>query len=385
MQFYEPFIIWRALKKIDKEEYKQVSWQEFYAKQIASSVTRKDDLVALHGHSYGMEAQSLSIEHSWLKEGCPYYKIWPGVFDQFASTRMDIDTKFLKAPHNTFAIYFPKLEDPLISFKIYGKTFAVSSILVSHFTSEEINQSRQTYGLMKSIKELFNDKAFSKLNIDEYNTSIIKIRIEFKSNEFQDRYFSGVELSDYMKEQCKNVNPPGEFFRNVPIISNATIEDVIGEFVDVKAYDDASPEEVVPASVIETCFRILIGIYFVSTGSQKVLEYDVLSKHLEAYRKMKEEENSKKVKEYEIKARQKGKYGWNVGVERKDRHLILPRGMTYEEALREAGSRKLLYQHTRGGHWHLYWIGSKGSQKPVVKWVEETTVKPDLPIRPLKR
>jgi len=385
MQFYEPFIMWRALKKFDKEEYKQVSWREFYAKSIAQAWVHKDEKVDPRGHSYGMEAQSLSAENFWLREGCPYYKIWPGVFDQFASTRMDIDTKFLKPPHKAFAICFPKLEDPLLSFKVHGSTFGVTAILVEHFTINEVNETRKHGLLLKSMKEVFKDETFSKLDIDEYNTGILKIRIEFKSEEFPDRYMTGIEISEAMKKEFKGINPPSEFFRNIPIVPNKTIEEVIGDIVDVQAYDDASPEETVPASVIEACFRIIIGIYFVSTGSQKVLEYDVISKHLNAYRKMREEGNEKKASEYEGKAKKKGKFGWNVGAERKDRHLILPKGMTYDEALREAGSRELLYQHTRGGHWHLYWVGSKNNQKPIIKWVEETTVRKDLPIRPIKR
>jgi hypothetical protein len=384
MQFHEPFLMWRALKKIDKEEFRHTSWEKFYSERIAYALAHKNEFVD-RGHTYGSEAQSLSSEAHWLKEGCPYYKIWPGVFDQFVSTRMDIDTKFLKPPHKTFSICFPKIDKPLLSFKVHDAYFSVTSITVEHYDPEEVNYSRDKGIMLKSLKEVFKDDIFSKLEIDEYNTGLIKIRIEFQSDEFQDRYLTGEDIPDEMKKKFKGINPPSQFFRNVPIVPDKTIEEVVGDFVDIQAYDDASPEEVLPASIIEACFRVVVGIYFVSTGSQKVLEYDVITKHLNAYQKMREEGNKEKIKEYEDKAKKKGKYGWNVGSERVDRHLILPKGMTYDEALKEAGSREHLYQHTRGGHWHLYWVGSKGSQKPIVKWVEETTVKPDLPIRPIKR
>ena len=248
-----------------------------------------------------------------------------------------------------------------------------------------MNKNRGKLFETKSIKDVFSDRIKNGLKIDEYNTGILNIRIEFQTGEFSDKYLTGAKIPNNIVNIFKEIHPPSNFFKTVPIVPNKTIEDVIGEIVDIKAYDNASPEESVPASIIEACFRILIGIYFVSTGSQKVLEYDVISKHLDAYRKMREEGKNKEAKNYEAKAKKKGKFGWNVGPGRKNRHLILPKGVTYDEAMREAGSRELLYQHTRGGHWHLYWVGSKESQKPIVKWVEETVVKPDLPIRPIKR
>jgi hypothetical protein len=378
MQFHEPFLLWRGLKKVDKETYRNVSWKEFYDKQIAHSIISQGETG---------NGASMSMERMWLNDGCPYYKIWPGVFDQFVSTRMDVDTQFLRSPHKSFAINFPDIEEPLLNFKIKGDTFFVTSILVEDFTSKEVNATRDNIGLLKSVRDMFTDKAFDHLNLSEheFETGIIKVRIDFKSKELSERYVEDIASDENTVNFLKKMNPPGQFFRNIPVVPNRTIEETIGVFVDTPAMGEDFIDEVVPASIIEACFRILVGIYFVSTGSQKVLEYDVISKHLNAYRKMREEGNSKRCQEYEAKAKKRGKFGWNVGSERANRHLKLPKGMTYDEAMKEAGSREHLYRHTRGGHWHLYWTGSKSSQKPVVKWVEETTVRPDLPIRPIKR
>lgn len=377
MQFYEPFILWRALRKLDKDTYADVSWAKFYDSSIQWSVLKEKGGV---GSGAAME-----MESRWLRDGCPYYKLWPGVFDQFASTRMDIDTKFLKPPHKVFAIYFPQTDVPLLNFKIKGDTFFVTSILVEHFTSTEINKCRKEVGLLKPLQDIFKDKAFSHLNIDEYNTGLIKVRIDFKSQQMADRYIDHISTEPEFKQSLIDMNPPGQLFRNIPVVPNTTIEETIGDFVDVPAMGGDFLDETVPASIIETCFRILIGIYFISTGSQKVLEYDVLARHLEAYRRMRDSGDNTGCKDYEARAKKKGKFGWNVGPDKKDRYLILPKGVTYDEAMRDAGSRELLYQHTRGGHWHLYWVGHRGGQMPIVKYVEETTVRPDLPIRPLKR
>jgi hypothetical protein len=137
----------------------------------------------------------------------------------------------------------------------------------------------------------------------------------------------------------------------------------------------------IPVSVMDAMMRLLIAVHFLATGSHKVLEFDVLSKHLSAYRAL--EVNNPKRKEYEKKAQIAGKYGWNISYGRAERGLKLPNGISYEDAVRSAGGRELLYQHTRGGHWHTVRIG-QGRKDIKVIWYDETVVRSDLPPCPLK-
>ncbi|MCD6436170.1 MAG: hypothetical protein J7L15_07260 [Clostridiales bacterium] len=379
MQFYEQFTMWRSLKRASKKEYKTSTWEDFYSREI-NTILSSNSEISKNERAY---SNSLIMEKSWFAEGCPYYKLWPGVFDQFISTRLDIDTQYLKAPHKSFSIYFPDIEESILNFTASDGTFFVNSILIEHWDVKQINEARTNNRMIHTMEDTFSHPIFNSLSIKDSkkDTGMIKVRIDFKPKKCNEVYLSDAEYNPELKEMIKKINPPSMFFRNIPILPEKTIEECIGDFIDTPSKDE--PNSIVPAAVIEACFRVLVGIYFVSTGSQKVLEYDVISKHLNAYRKMREG-GDKKAKQYEEKAKNKGKYGWNVGPERKDRHLILPKGVTYEEALREAGSRELLYRHTRGGHWHLYWIGMNRT-KPIIKWVEETIVKPDLPIRPIRR
>jgi len=381
MKFHDQFTMWRSFKRMDKKEFKNLSWKDFYDEHISSSLLQYKNSPL--GQKSSADLASLSLEKNWFIEGCPYYKIWPGVFDQFTSTRLDIDTRYLRPPHFSFSIYFPDIDESLLSFEADNTIFHIHSILVEHWDAEQVNKARSENRMLKTMESSFDHPIFQKLGIKDHkqNTGMIKVRVDFKSKIANDLYLSDVKDMPELKEALRKINPPCMFFRNIPILPDRTIEECIGDFVDVPSRDSSTNS--IPSSVIEACFRCLVGIYFVSTGSQKVLEYDVISKHLNAYRKMREE-GDKKAKQYEEKAKKKGKYGWNVGPDRKDRHLILPKGITYDEALREAGSRELLYQHTRGGHWHLYWVGMNRT-KPIIKWVEETTVRKDLPIRPIKR
>ena len=76
MRFHEPFIMWRALKKISKDDYKKTSWNEFYAEKIAydslSQVERKFRKQAFEFQSTAnalakkVEAQR-SVIASWSK------------------------------------------------------------------------------------------------------------------------------------------------------------------------------------------------------------------------------------------------------------------------------------------------------------------------------
>lgn len=358
MNFYDVFTTWQAFKKITKE---REPWDFWYDYQIRNSFLKK----SVDGN---FTPSNLQLEQSWLQQGRPYYKIWPGVFDQFISTRLDLSTEFLKPAHKAFAIRFPICEEPLIDFEATeNRHFCVGTVLAEYFSAKDIEFAMDNFGEVSTpLSQIFPH------SLDIPNRSMLKVRISLENlSPDYDEYNNPME-----KEIASIINPPALFFRNIEIKPNTSIEDTIGEFVDTQAEND--PTHSTPASVIEACFRLLVGVCFVSTGSHKALEYDVLSKHLEAYRQLREEHPKKK--EYETKAKKRGKYGWNIGRDKTDRWLRLPRGTTYDQASKDAGGRHLLYRHIRGGHWHIVKYGPK-RQKNKLMWFDETVVRPDLPIK----
>lgn len=328
MQFNELFIIYQAVKKYWAAGDKWKNWKVFYLDAIANKLVDKTKNI-----NHPLSAEKMLMEYMWLKEGKPYYKIWPGIFDEFIRTRIDIKSDLVKPPHAAFAILFPKLEEPVLSFYSGETLYHARAILISR---------PEKWGLTENQ---------------------IRIKID-------------VGVGD---------DPiPGSYYHSITLEQGRTIEECIGQIVDVKEEKDETiilnQLEMIPATIIEACIRLVIGVHFIATGAHKILEYDVLAKLLDAYRKI--EDNSPEKKNIEKKSRAKGHHGWHVGRGKDDRNLKLPRGISYVDAVREAGGRELLYQHTRGGHWHTVRYGHDKTEEKVV-WYDEVVVRSDLLPKPI--
>ena len=338
----------------------------------------------------GFEPDKMQNEWMWIKAHKPYYKVWPGIFDEFIATRMDIDAELLKPPHQQFAIYLPKTEDPLLSYETQGTTYYLSTILVRHV--EEGTEFSDIRDIVKSKNKL--ELAKGMLDAIRGETpgqflehDLLQLRMEFLSpsqnvSRLTEETFS--ERGKDIKVKHNSYLVPAWTYINHHMKKGMTIEENLGDIRDIPSHM-SEDGHTVPASIMEACYRLVVAVYFLATGSHKVLEQDVLSKHLKKYRELDPDNtlHQKEKKLIERMAKDKGKFGWNIGRGLEDRHLKLPRGVTYEEAVREAGGRELLYQHVRGGHWHTVRYGH-GRQKQKVVWFDRTTVRPDLPPAPFK-
>jgi len=330
MEFYSIETGYSQAKRNKNINMNVSGWESFYKDSDNILLTKKDIPFDIRRTLYLIN----SIEKRWYFYKKAYYQIWPGVIDAFLKTRLDIKCGLIKFPHKCFAIKLPEIDIPILTFKKEdGRKGFIQSIIV--YCGEAI------------IGETGETK------------QVISATVQYKSEKdiMSGNMILNIDLSDNTKniEDCINT----ECAYSADQYSNYTISPILQEAL----------------------YRLIIAVLFLSTGSHKILEYDVLSKHLAAYRAL--EANSPKRKEYEAKAKREGKNGWNIGYGRSERGLKLPAGVTYEEALRQAGNRELLYQHTRGGHWHTVKIG-EGRKDFKVVWYEETTVRPDLPPAPLK-
>jgi hypothetical protein len=330
MQFFEANTAYNLFRK----EYGYKDPRAFYKDVIAEAQRCKDGAgepkFFFIPH---INFRSLTMEACWYEKQMPYYKIWPGVFDTFVKTRLDIKAELLKYPHNAFVIKLPKTTEPLISFYYQGHLANIESIMVVG--------------------------GFKEITAAGYTT--LDLRAIYSCNNPEYPY-------------------PGSFHKIVSMPNDETIEQGI-KIQAVSDFDLEGNHFSIPVEVIDACIRLTVATMFLATGSHKVLEFDVLAKHLNAYREMRET-NAEKRKGYEDKAKQKGKFGWNIGSGRGDRGLKLPNGTSYAKACQDAGGRELLYQHVRGGHWHTVKYG-KGRKEIKVVWFEETTVRKDLLPKPL--
>lgn len=272
---------------------------------------------------------ALMADLGWYQARKPYYKIWPGVFDAFIKTPLDVDAELLMFSHQAFAIQLPRTDPPMLNWKMGDHNAWIEGLLVIGYHKE------------------------NKVTI------VIKMTIQ----------------SDHGRPY------PGNLTRIHHLSYGERIEKLVGLQPD-PTYDPQGQLFFVPVSISDACLRICIATAFLSTGSHKVLEYDVLAKHLQLYRELKAQGQDDKMRDLERKAKEKGKFGWHIGNGRQQRELSLPRGMDYNTAHNEAGGRELLYSHVRGGHWHTVVCGEKRAKRKI-EWFEPTIVRADLPLKPL--
>jgi len=258
----------------------------------------------------------------WFENGRPYYKIYSAVMDQFLKTRIDISGDLLRVPHQCFAIRLPNLDHPYLSWQYKGTLYYVKSILVRECCD------------------------------------VIAYAINCSCDEWEKEKYKG---------DCIVV-------RNIVINKEVSIEENFSAQPNIM-YNGTDMS--FPSEIQDACIRLIVSTCFIATGSHKILEYDVLQKHLDAYKKLKG--NSERKKKYRQTAKKKGKYGWNIGRD-EGRDLHLPRGVNYVDGIRKAGGRELLFSHIRGGHWHTVCFGSKRLLRKVV-WFDSTVVKPELPCK----
>lgn len=313
-------------------------WKDFYKARTLEAARIYDQT---RDHAALIGVNQLISESRWYHEGKPYYKVWPQIVDEFIRTPIDINSNLLHPPHDAFLIRLPK--DPILSFDTPEGSHCVQTILV--FKSE------------KTI-----DPEGEEITDKEEPGFIIWINVGEKF-EFPD--IKGKPIS------C---------FVNVAFKPDKTIEECVRH--TIRSTDEEDGGITVPASIIEAAIRLTVGVCFLGTGSHKILEYDVLADLLDKYRQL--DEASPERKRIEDKSARRGKCGWNIGRGLADRYLKLPRGVSYEEALRTAGSRELLYQHTRGRHWRELKPGpDKPWKKHQVVFIDEIVVRKDLPPKPL--
>jgi len=277
MQFYDVFTNYREFGKCLGYSRNPKGFYKDIRKEINHKNLMDNQLLKNSKFNFILENQkpiNFIMEGAWYENHMVYYNIWPGVFDTFIKTRIDIKAELLKYAHPCFAIRLPKMEEPILSFDYQDRKAWIESLIV--------------------------------VGIDYEKDTRISIKIIYRVDD---------------------VECPGDIIRVVHMPKNETIEENF-DMYSLICRDNEDEDYIIPASIIDACCRLTVAVIFLSTESHKVLEYDVLAKHLEAYRAIEDEH---KKKEYEVKAKSKGKFGWNIGSGRGDRNLKLPRGVSYEQ------------------------------------------------------
>lgn len=306
----------------------------------------------------------IMTDDEMLRAGRPYYQIYPEVFGAVSDTTLDLDIEDWKVPFDCFEIRMPKTERPLIPVQP-NSSFGVMSIQVFRNFYKRLSVISKegiccTYQYIKNTQPEDLQQFIAELS----NRTAIKVNVcdfEDPQNEHEQQYVMialgyapNTRIRDVIDDSVRRIMAKENFYSTDP-----ELKDMSGE-------------------AWSTTLKLALGISLLATGSQKILEYDVLSKHLEAYREMRDKGNVSECRRIEDIAKKKGKYGWNIG-KPVERRLPLSVGNSYDSGECNGGSHHH-YRSYRCGHWHIYHTGTHRT-KVNIRWLNPTVVRPDLPNR----
>jgi len=309
----------------------------------------------------GISFNMAVIDDEMLKRGRPYYQIYPEVFEAVSNTTLDLDIDDWKVPFDIFEIRMPKTDQPLIPIQPNSSIGITSIQVFRNFYKRMIVQDTGVGITYKYIKNTQPERLslFTQL----INHTAIKVNLCDYS-----------DPQDYNKCQCIMTTLGYQPDTSIKDIVNATIRRLLNK---TTFYNDEPDLEKMSGYAWSKTLKLALGVSLLATASQKMLEYDVLSNQLEAYREMNDKGDVSGCKNIEKKARKKGKFGWNIGKPR-GRRLPLSEGDSYTNNSSQGGHHHC--SSIRCGHWHKRRVG-EGRIKVNIKWQHPTVVRPDLPAK----
>ena len=101
--------------------------QEFF--RYAKRELRRQKMA---NQQWGVELDRFRAEEAWLRLGCPYFKVWPGVIPLLANVGLDVPPTYLRLPFPAFVLRLPK-DDSLLKI---DESHQVRTIMVVDGESE---------------------------------------------------------------------------------------------------------------------------------------------------------------------------------------------------------------------------------------------------------
>jgi hypothetical protein len=262
------------------------------------------------------EIDSMRMEMAWRQGRYPYFKIYPGVLGLFCGTKLAVPGRYFRSPFRLIGVRFPVNHGLSCLASRDGMT--AEAALLGNVLKHELGPDVQLWLLHIRWGDPsgIRPPVFTRLDLDQPDA---------------------VTLDDQLATSRRN---PG-----------------IDAFV--------------PA--MDTVFRVVCATCFLSTGGDKLVEPDVLNKHVE---RLTRASTAVEVSELHEKAKNRGKFGWTIG----RRERVFPNPI-YDSTKGPPTERELHYQHQRCGHFHVVRYGANREQWRV-QWYRQTTVRPDLPAPP---
>lgn len=355
MEFCDFTTQYEALKKTDLTD-SNVSAVEFYVtlqrriEQLLAQAYRADptDKMGAARCAYNQA----SSEMTWIKLGRPYYKLYPAVTDMLVESSLDIPSEHVRAPLSAILLRFPAdYHNPALM----AGDKALRTILVTEWSQSD----------MKTLPAAPVDPR----DKDDPRRFVFWM-------DFGETLAESLPSTQELTGDPTPLGGPVLTFQLVSISDEqVSFEEHFEEWIRRDKLDMAAGLEV-SSDVLAAAIRVAVGACLLANGADdRVVEHDVLNKHVTRYRDAKTEEAKEALFE---KAKRRGKFGWVVG-----REISLPsRKVSSGES---AGSGvQLKSSHWRKGHFHRVRYGP-GKSLVKVAWYRPIIVRPDLPVQESRR
>jgi len=342
MEFYEFRTQWEHIRKHPYYRTKYLTMDEWYNEMKMMSVRYAIEegmkgCTVLHNQSMA--------ESTWYKQNKPYYKLYHDMIHLLARTNIDVPCEFLRTPFPAFTIRLPVN---------HGIDFL--SVEDQELRSMLVDESPDQFEI--------NPNSYTVRSTGHRNI-IVWMDFGETEHDFQNKGTT-LDLSGM----------PVVAYNRLSIDENESIETCLSrnkqEGTEGRICDEGIP---ITTKMADLCFRIAVAVCFLSTGADKIVEPDVLSKDLRKYLNAKEQVDTYLIEQLINKAKRRGKFGWTIG-----REIIFP-NLNKNSHGKGTAERELHYAHQRCAHFHTYRFGPKKSLAKV-KFIRQLTVRPDLPAPP---
>jgi hypothetical protein len=321
---------WRNKSKANRKK----SQIELYREMVLFYGARKD-LPSLY---------TTSAEAEWIKNGSPYYKVWPEMADALSNISIEIDAKRLVLPFNTYSIRLPKTE----CFRETPTSPAVCSMLV-HKEDYLLDLAKE-FG-MKALSAFLQTEAAPK---DDRDYSLM-IHYQFdteKDCDWMGWYFRmGIKEGELLSEQFD-------------VFWDESAQYLIG-------YNPSK-------EFTERLLKLAISVAFFGVHNHEVIAPDIPNRYIERYHRATAKRDTVEAKKLLDRAKKMGHFGWKIGSE-----ISLPQPIVRH--INDRGStgqgNELTFGHLRSGHMRLQQVGKRDDPSYELIFIAPTVVRPDLPIR----
>lgn len=311
---------------------RQILESIYYAKQIDNNDQCTPQCLAYN---------QASIELAWYESKKPYFKLYPGIIGMLTNTDVNVPVGVVHAPLGTISLRLP--DDHGIEELTADDSHILHSILINEVGPGEVakvsDMTMESTGKRQFIFWFnFGEKHPSK-DTAGFQHPVVSFQV--------------VEIDD----------------------EEASFEECLQVWIGRKRYNWDVGLQIRDETMLYA-IRLAVGTCLLATNADKVLEADVLNKHVQRYR------NADAVEQKAIhqKAIKRGKHGWLVG-----REISLPSLYGCSETHTDDGvHRQLTRSHLRRGHFHTVRHG-KGRALTKVQWFKPVIVRSDLPASEVTR